>query len=67
MIKDSLQIYRQERKAFIMGLKIYYGIDFYKLDKSERNEWLQTYIESRKNFLGYLAAYIYENSEVEAE
>jgi hypothetical protein len=58
MLRERLQIYRQERRAFILGLKHYYGIDFYKLDRQERKEWLYLYIRSRREFLGNLAACI---------
>jgi len=50
MIEESLKTYRQERKAFILGLKHYYGIDFYQIDTIERKEWLQSYIKSKRNF-----------------
>jgi len=57
MLEERLQIYRQERKTFILGLKHYYGIDFYKLDRQERKEWLYLYIRSRREFLGNLVAH----------
>jgi hypothetical protein len=50
MIEESLKTYRQERRAFIEGLKHYYGIDFYQIDKIERQEWLQSYIKSKREF-----------------
>ena len=50
MIDESLNTYRQERKAFILGLKHYYGIDFYDIEKQERTEWLRAYIESKREF-----------------
>lgn len=51
MLKESLETYRQERRAFIAGLKHYFGIDFYKLDKKERVEWLNSYISSKRKFM----------------
>lgn len=60
MLREKLQVYRQERRSFILGLKHYYGIDFYKLDRQERKEWLYLYIRSRREFLGNLAAHIDE-------
>jgi hypothetical protein len=60
MLKQRLQVYRQERKTFILGLKYYYNIDFYKLDRQERKEWLYIYIKSRREFLGNLAAHLGE-------
>jgi hypothetical protein len=50
-MKQSLDMYEQEKKSFIIGLKSYFGIDFYKLDRAERNEWLRTYIECNREFL----------------
>jgi hypothetical protein len=61
MIEESLQTYRQERKAFILGLKHYYGIDFYGLDISERKEWLRSYIESKRNFFESMIEYWKDN------
>ena len=58
MLQEKLQIYRQERKTFILGLKYYYSIDFYKLDRQERKEWLYLYIRSRREFLGNIVAHI---------
>jgi hypothetical protein len=58
MLRQSLEIYRQERKTFILGLKHYYGIDFYKLDKEERKEWLAAYIVSRREFLGNFVSWL---------
>lgn len=54
MIDESLNTYRQERRAFIAGLKHYYGIDFYKMDKRERTQWLQSYISSKREFFQHL-------------
>ena len=59
MLEERLQIYRQERKTFILGLKHYYGIDFYKLDRRERKEWLYLYIKSRHEFLANLIKHRY--------
>jgi hypothetical protein len=56
MLRQKLQVYRQERRTFILGLKYYYDIDFYKLDRQERKEWLYLYIKSRREFLGKLVA-----------
>lgn len=60
MLREKLQIYRQERKSFILGLKYYYGINFYKLDRQERKEWLHLYIRSRREFLSNIVAHINE-------
>lgn len=49
MIEETLQTYRQERRAFIIGLKNL-GIDFYSLDRRERSEWLRSYIQSKRDF-----------------
>jgi len=54
MIDESLKTYRQERRAFIAGLSHYYGIDFYKLDRRERADWLRAYIQSKREFFEYL-------------
>lgn len=50
MIQESLETYRQERRAFIAGLKHYYGIDFYKMEHRERTHWLRSYIENKRIF-----------------
>jgi hypothetical protein len=50
LLDETLDTYRVERKAFIKGLKHYYGIDFYKLDRKERGEWLKTYLQSKRAF-----------------
>jgi len=57
MIDESLDTYRQERRAFIAGLKHYYGIDFYKMDRRERADWLKTYIENKRQFFEALTEY----------
>jgi hypothetical protein len=67
MLKERLQIYRQERKTFILGLKHYYGIDFYKLERQERKEWLYLYIRSRREFLGNLVAHWDEYTTILSE
>ena len=54
MIQESLNTYRQERRAFIAGLKHYYGIDFYRIDRKERTDWLQSYIKSKREFFEHL-------------
>ena len=60
-MKESLDMYRQERRSFITGLRSYFGIDFYKLDRAERSEWLRTYIESKREFLTNLIEFWEEN------
>lgn len=50
MIDESLKTYRQERRAFIAGLSHYFGIDFYRMDRRERTDWLKAYIESKREF-----------------
>lgn len=57
MIDECLNTYRQERRAFIAGLKHYFEIDFYKLDRRERTEWLRTYIDSKRQFFETLLEY----------
>ena len=49
--KETLESYRAERKAFIFSLRNFYDIDFYKLDVEERNAWLATYIEYKREFM----------------
>jgi hypothetical protein len=61
MIEESLNTYRQERRAFILGLKHYYGVDFYKLDVKERKEWLKSYIESKRAFFESMIEYWKDN------
>lgn len=50
MIEESLKTYRQERLSFILGLRHYYGIDFYKMDRRERTNWLKCYINYKREF-----------------
>jgi hypothetical protein len=57
MIDESLNTYRQERRAFIAGLNHYFNIDFYRMDRRERSEWLRTYIESKRQFFETLVEY----------
>jgi len=57
MLRKKLEVYRQERKTFILGLKYYYGVDFHKLDRQERKEWLYLYIKSRREFLRNLVVH----------
>ena len=54
MIDECLNTYRQERRAFIAGLHHYYGIDFYKMERRERSEWLRAYINSKREFFEHL-------------
>jgi hypothetical protein len=63
-MKESLDMYRQERRSFISGLRQYFGVDFYKLDRIERTEWLRTYIESKREFLTNLIEF-WEDTHVE--
>lgn len=65
-MKESLEMYRNERRSFVLGLKYYFGIDFYKLDKSERKEWLKTYIESKREFLTNLIQF-WEDTHVDLD
>lgn len=53
-LRESLETYRTERKSFIIGLKNYFGIDFYKLDRRERAEWLRIYMQNRREVLSNL-------------
>jgi len=64
MIDESLNTYRQERRAFIAGLKHYFEIDFYRMDKRERSEWLKAYIESKREFFENLIDHWKENPEI---
>ena len=57
MINESLDTYRQERKCFILGLKHFYAIDFYSLDRRERTQWLGAYIKSKREFFENLIDY----------
>lgn len=50
MLEESLKTYRQERRAFIAGLKHYYGIDFYQLETQERAQWFRAYLDSKRKF-----------------
>jgi hypothetical protein len=50
-MRESLETYRSERRSFIVGLKNYFGIDFYQMDKIERAEWLRIYMQNRREFL----------------
>ncbi len=65
MLDERLQIYRQERRTFILGLKYYYGIDYYKLDVKERKDWLHSYIKSRREFLNNLTEHWVERSSMD--
>lgn len=57
MIEESLATYRAERRAFIAGLKHYYGVDFYQLDRKERADWLRSYIENKRKFFETMMEY----------
>lgn len=61
MIEETLKTYRQERRCFVLGLKHYYGIDFYKLDPQERKQWLNTFIQSKRDFFEHLVEIWKEN------
>ena len=63
MIDESLKTYRQERRAFIVGLQHYFDIDFYRLDKRKRSEWLRTYIESKREFFENLVEHWRDNPQ----
>jgi hypothetical protein len=60
-VSYDLKSYRAERQSFILGLKMYFGIDFYKLDKRERSEWLRIYIENKKEILMNMYEYWEDN------
>lgn len=61
IMEESLNTYRQERRAFIAGLKHYFNVDFYKLDRRERTEWFQSYLLSKREFFSYLMEHWQEN------
>lgn len=63
MLRETLNTYRQERRAFIYSLKTHFDIDYYDLDIPERNAWLYCYLELRREFIEMMTIAIKEMSK----
>lgn len=64
MIEESLKTYRAERRAFIINLKHYFNIDFYKMDAKERSYWFSAYLNAKRDFFWYFRNQIQENFQL---